>query len=156
MKKIVIAILAIFAMTSVASAQIETLGVRGAFGTAAGAELSAQWGMGSNRLETDLGWAGGPDWSYLNLSGIWQWKGEFGSGFGWFAGVGARVAYWSWSNGNNGDSDIALGLAGQAGIEYQFPSIPIQLSLDIRPCFYLIPETNFHWGDIALGIRYMF
>lgn len=149
MKKIVIAILAIFAMTSVASAQIETLGVRGAFGTAAGAELSAQWGMGSNRLETDLGWAGGPDWSYLNLSGIWQWKGEFGSGFGWFAGLGANLGIYSGYYGGFG-----LGLAAQAGLEYNF-SIPLQLTLDVRPSWSFLGYSGFGWGA-ALGIRYRF
>lgn len=154
MKKLFIAIVAVFAMSTVASAQFQGIGVRLGGGQGFGAELSTMWDFG-NRTEIDLGWGSHDNYTDFTLTGIYQWQGEIGSGFGWFAGVGARVAYWSWSNGNNGDSDIALGLAGQAGIEYQFPSIPIQLSLDIRPCFYLIPETNFHWGDIALGIRYM-
>ncbi len=157
MKKIIIAIVAVFAMSTVASAQIQDLGVRLGGGQGYGAELSTMWGMGGNRLEADLGWASGDHHSSFSLTGVYQWTGEIGSGFGWFAGVGARLAMWSWDNGyNNGDTDFALALAGQAGLEYNFDAIPIQITLDIRPAFYLIPETSFHWGDIALGLRYRF
>ncbi len=156
MKKIIIAIVAVFAMSTAASAQFAGIGVRLGGGQGYGAELSTLWNFG-NRVEIDLGWNSDDHYTGFSLTGIYQWQGEIGSGFGWFAGVGARVAYWSWENGyGDGDSDIALALAGQAGLEYQFPSIPIQISLDIRPAFYLIPDTDFHWGDIALGIRYIF
>ncbi len=156
MKKLFLALVAVFTLSMTANAQ-NNLGVRIGDVQTLGAELSWQHGLGGNRLALDLGWASGDHHSAISLTGIYQWTGEIGSGFGWFAGVGARVAFWSWDNGyGNGDSEIALALAGQAGLEYQFPSIPIQLSLDIRPAFYLIPETHFHWGDIALGIRYIF
>lgn len=153
MKKIIIAIVAVFAMSTAANAQLSGIGVRLGGGQGYGAELSTLWNFG-NRVEIDLGWNSGDNYTGFSLTGIYQWQGEIGSGFGWFAGVGARVAYWNWEVTD--DSDIALGLAGQAGLEYQFSAIPIQLSLDIRPCFWLIPDTDFHWGDIALGIRYTF
>ncbi|MBR1799662.1 MAG: hypothetical protein IJ761_07220 [Bacteroidales bacterium] len=152
MKKLFIAIVAVFAMSTVASAQFQGIGVRLGGGQGFGAELSTMWNFG-NRTEIDLGWSSSDSHTSFSLTGIYQWQGEIGSGFGWFAGVGARAAFWSY---DGGDSDIALGIAGQAGVEYQFSAIPIQLSLDIRPCFWLIPNTDFHWGDIALGIRYMF
>lgn len=157
MKKLFIAIVAVFAMSTVASAQIQTLGVRVGGGQGYGAELSAQWGFLGQRLETDLGWNSGEYHTGFSLAGVYQWTGEIGSGFGWYAGVGARLAMWSWESGyKDHDTDFALALVGQAGIEYNFDVIPIQLSLDIRPNFWLIPETSFHWGDIALGIRYRF
>lgn len=157
MKKLFIAIVAVFAMSTVASAQIQTLGVRVGGGQGYGAELSAQWGFLGQRLETDLGWNSGEHHTGFSLAGVYQWTGEIGSGFGWYAGVGARLAMWSWESGyKDHDTDFALALVGQAGIEYNFDAIPIQLSLDIRPNFWLIPETSFHWGDIALGIRYRF
>ena len=153
MKKIIIAIVAVFAMSTAASAQIQDLGVRFGGLQGYGAELSAMWGLGGNRLETDLGWSSSEHHSSFSLAGIYQWTGEIGSGFGWYAGVGARVAWWSYDTPVNGhDSDIALALVGQAGIEYNFSAIPIQLSLDIRPNFWLIPNTDFHWGDLALSL----
>ena len=153
MKKIIIAIVAVFAMSTAANAQLSGIGVRLGGGQGYGAELSTLWNFG-NRVEIDLGWNSDEGYTGFSLTGIYQWQGEIGSGFGWFAGVGARLAYWNWEVTD--DSDIALGLAGQAGLQYQFSAIPIQLSLDIRPCFWLIPDTDFHWGDIALGIRYCF
>ncbi|MCR4659407.1 MAG: hypothetical protein K5650_03825 [Bacteroidales bacterium] len=152
MKKIIIAIVAVVAMSTVASAQISTLGVRGAFGSGAGAELSAQWGLGGNRLETDLGWVGGPNWSYINLSGIYQWTGEISGPFGWFAGIGANLGLYG---GNNADyNGFGLGLAAQAGLEFNF-SFPLQLTLDVRPSWGFIGHSGFGWGA-ALGVRYRF
>ena len=153
MKKIVLTIVAIFAMSTMASAQIQDLGVRIGGGQGFGTELSAMWGMGGNRLETDLGWHSDDGFTGIEFAGIYQWTGDIGSGFNWFAGVGARLAMWSYKAGG---SDFALAAAGQLGIEYNFKPVPIQLTLDIRPCFWLIPNTDFHWGDIALGIRYRF
>ncbi len=154
MKKLFIALVAVFALGT-ANAQIQDLGVRIGGGQGFGTELSAMWGMGGNRLETDLGWHSDDGFTGIELAGIYQWKGDIGSGFNWFAGVGARLAIWSYDAAGV-DSDFALALAGQAGIEYNFDAIPIQLTLDIRPCFWLTPSTDFHWGDIALGIRYRF
>ncbi len=153
MKKLFLALVAVFVLSMTANAQ-NNLGVRLGGGQGYNAELSWQHGLGSNRLELDLGWHGDDGYTDFNLTGIYQWTGEIGSGFGWYAGIGAHVGYWNYDAIN--DSDIALALAAQAGIEYKFNAIPIQLSLDIRPRFYLIPDTDFHWGDIALGIRYCF
>jgi hypothetical protein len=154
MKKLFIALVAVFTLGT-ANAQIQDLGVRLGGGQGFGAELSAMWGLGGNRLETDLGWHSDDGFTGIEFTGIYQWKGDIGSGFNWFAGVGARLAMWSY-DAAGADDDFALALAGQAGIEYNFDAIPIQLTLDIRPCFWLIPDTDFHWGDIALGIRYRF
>lgn len=153
MKKLFIALVAVFTLGT-ANAQIQDLGARIGGGEGFGTEVSAMWGMGGNRLETDLGWHSDDGVDEFNVSGIYQWLGDLGSGFNWFAGFGARVAIWSAA----GSSDFALAVAGQAGIEYNFDAVPIQLTLDIRPCFWLIKpgDPTFHWGDIALGIRYRF
>jgi hypothetical protein len=46
--------------------------------------------------------------------------------------------------------------AGQIGLEYNF-NIPLQLSLDYRPGFYLVPAGHGGaWEGAALGIRYRF
>lgn len=154
MKKLFIAFVAVFAMAMTANAQDHALGVRLGGGQGYNAELSYLHGLGSNRLELDLGWHGDDGWTAISLTGVYQWTGEIGSGFGWFGGVGAHVGYWNYDAINN--SDIALALVAQVGVEYKFQAVPIQLSLDIRPRFYILPETDFHWGDFALGIRYCF
>ena len=152
MKKLLLVLVAVVAMSVTANAQ-NNLGVRLGGGQGYNAELSYQHGLGSNRLELDLGWGSSDDHTNFSLTGIYQWMGTISGDFGWYAGVGAHLGYWSYKNSG---SDIAIAIAGQAGIEYSFSAVPIQLSLDIRPRLYLIPDTDFWWGDIALGIRYKF
>ena len=160
MKKIIIAIVALFVMGTAANAQLAGIGARFGGGQGYNAELSTLWSVG-NRLEVDFGWGGHDYYHDFALTGIYQWTGNLGaSGFGWFAGIGARVGYWRWSAFGQKDHDIALAVAGQFGLEYKFSDAPIQLSLDIRPCYYFVPDMpnnkdRAHWGDIALGIRYM-
>lgn len=152
MKKILITIVAVFALSTMANAQITYLGVRGVFGNSAGAELSAMWGIGDNRLETDLGWVGNKDWGYVNISAIYQWTGIFIDNFGWFAGLGANLGLY---NGHNNNSNgFGLGFAAQAGLEYNF-SFPLQLTLDVRPNWSFFGYSGFGWG-LALGARYRF
>ncbi len=139
MKKILLALVAVFAMSTMANAQIKDLGVRIGYG----GEVSAMWGLGGNRLQTDLGWNS----KYLGFTATYQWTGDLGSNFGWFAGFGGRLSIW--------DDQFSLAVAGQVGLEYNF-SFPLQLTLDWRPGFRLIPSTGFVGGDIALGIRYRF
>jgi len=153
MKKTLIILVALV-MGGVASAQIQDLGIRGAFGSGTGYEVSAMWGMGGNRLETDLGWTSDPhdNWGYINLSGIYQWTGEISGPFGWYAGLGANLGLYTGNNANyNG---FGLGLALQAGLEFNFP-FPLQLTLDVRPNYGLIGHSGFGWGA-ALGVRYRF
>lgn len=153
MKKLFIAIVAVFAMSTVASAQIQDLGVRGAFGSGYGAELSAMWGLGGNRLETDLGWASGSSWNYINLTGIYQWTWELGGDFGWFAGVGANVGLYT---GDGVSDNLGLGVAAQIGLEFNPSAIPFQFTLDFRPQWDILgAHSGFGYGG-ALGIRYRF
>lgn len=152
MKKFFLTTMVLFAMSTMASAQIQTVGARFGGGQGYNAELSAQWGFCGQRLETDLGWYSNKGVSALSLSGIYHWMYELDYGFSWYVGVGGHLGMWFADH----TSDISLGVMGQAGIEYNFDEIPLQLSLDLRPCFYLNPNTDLHWGDIAFGIRYRF
>lgn len=156
MKKFFLIMAAALAMAATANAQSNALGARIGGGQGYGAELSYQRGLGGNRLEADLGLRLGDHFTAFNLTGIYQWTGTIAGNFGWYAGVGASVGFWSWESGHDSDGNIGLAIAAQAGLEYNFQAVPIQLSLDIRPKFYLLPSTDFHWGDIALGIRYRF
>ena len=123
------------------------IGIRGGWG----AEVSYQRYIApANRLEGTLGInrygfsvEAAHQWMFelpVNTQGVWQW----------YAGAGAGLGSW---NSNKFKTGFSLGLLGQIGIEYTF-KFPLQLSLDYRPGFYMIPETQVDWGGIALGIRY--
>ena len=153
MKKFIVMIVAVIALGTSAMAQSGSyIGARLGAGNGTGVELSYMMGLGSNRAEFDLGINLNDGWQYIHLAGIYQWNWNITGGLGWYAGVGPRVDLYTGA----GDASIGLGVCGQAGVDYHFDAIPLQLSLDIRPCFYVYPGTSFQWGDIALGIRYMF
>lgn len=149
MKKFFLALVAIVAFGFAANAQ-NAIGLRFGGGSGYGAEISFQKGLGSNRLEFDLGLSRAND-SYYNLTGIYQWVNNLSGDFNWYVGVGANVGLCSYDG-------LGLAAAGQVGIEYNFPSIPFQVSLDARPQFeFLLPENcgrrGFGWGA-CLSIRY--
>ena len=153
MKKLLLVLIAGVGISFAANAQ-NALGVRLGGGQGYNAELSFQKGLGASRLEFDLGWHNFENSSAFSFAAIYQFHQDIAAvpNLGWFVGAGGKLDYWSAAPKDN----IGLGIVGQAGLDYYFKAVPIQLSLDIRPCFYLIPSTNFHWGDIALGIRYVF
>ena len=147
MKKILISLFAVLALTTAAHAQYNhALGVRVGAGSAFGAELSYQGFLTDiNRIELDLG-ANFGSYNAVSLAAVYQWHWFLAGGFGFFAGPGVQ--------GYIVESHAGLGVGGQLGFDYQF-SAPIQLSLDFRPMWNLFTNTGFNYGA-ALGIRYAF
>ena len=155
MKKVLLILVAVMGFAFAANAQDNAIGVRIGGGQGYGAEISYQKVLGGiNRLEADLGYRSRSSASWMSLAALYQAHFDINAvqNLGWYVGVGPRLDLYT----GGGDASIGLGVCGQAGIDYHFDAIPLQLSLDIRPCFYVIPSTTFQWGDIALGIRYMF
>lgn len=154
MKKVMLLLVAVFGLTFAVNAQ-NWIGVRGAFGSSAGAELSYQHGFNANnRLELDLGWnthkVHDVAYGYYNLSAVYQWMGGIVDNLGWFAGIGANAGFW---NGYN-DGNFGLGFLAQAGLEYNFQAVPFQITLDFRPQWDVLgAATGFGYAG-ALGLRY--
>ncbi len=141
MKKLIVVLVAALAFTVAASAQPRAIGIRGAYGV----DLSYQHSLGAqNFAELDLGLS-----SYgFNLSGVYDIVFANQGDFNFYAGPGATVSI--------GNGYFLAGLSGQVGAEWNVPSLPIQLSLDWKPTFYLIGVQSFSWEGFALGIRYRF
>ncbi len=152
MKKLFLAFALLLTVTTITEAQTnnKAIGLRGGWGT----ELSYQQPLtGGTRFELDLGL---PGWKYsgIVLTGVHQWVMNIDGGLDWYAGLGGQVGTIRWNK--NEDSGFGLGLAGQIGLEYNFP-IPLQLSLDWRPTWYILPAGSpFGYEGVALGIRYRF
>lgn len=70
------------------------------------------------------------------------------SGLNWFYGGGAYVGF--------EDGKTFLGPTGIIGLDYKFPSIPLNLSLDWKPELDLIQEINFVPDAFALSARFTF
>ena len=148
MKKLTL--IAVFALTAFTVSQAQdfsqAFGIRGGYG----AELSYQHPLsGNTRLEADLGLYGFHSTGFV-LTGIHQWVFGIQDGFNWYAGVGAEIG--------SLEGTFGLGAAGQIGIEYYIPSVPIQLSLDYRPSWFILPSNYAFnaFGGVGLGIRYTF
>ena len=146
MKKLFFVIVLTALAVGAANAQ-QSIGLRVAYG----AELSYQRPLNDNRLELGLGltsWGGG-----LNVVGTYQWVKPLKSNFSWYYGLGAGLGIW--------DKAFAISGLGQVGIEYNFPSIPLQLSLDWRPSLTFVfyeggGSSHFFPQGVGLGVRYKF
>ena len=146
MKKLLVVLSLVFGISAAAVAQPRAIGAR----FANGGEISYQHGLGSNFLEADLGWWGGT----VGISGVYdfviaspQWTAGT---WNVYAGPGANVYI--------GDGFTSIGVCGQVGIEYTFGSVPLQLSLDVRPNVVSINDGVKLLDGIypGLGIRYAF
>jgi len=145
MKKLIVVLLSVFAFVAVASAQPRALGVRAGYG----AELSYQHGVSSGFFEADLGFLGSGHGFYV--TGLYDFVFASSGIANFYVGPGAQLGFYD----DGEHSGINLGIAGQLGVEFEIPSIPLNLSLDWRPVYHF-NYGGFGWQGIALGIRYRF
>ncbi len=157
MKKtiVLVAIAMMAGFTAKAQVDRNALGLRIGGGSVSGAEISYQLGFSdSNRLELGLGFGGNSNYNRIGMAGVYQWVWPIGGqGFNWYVGPGAGITL---NNGKHDHDDyVGVAIGGQIGVGYNF-NIPLQLTIDARPMFDFIEESDgFDWG-LALGIRYRF
>ncbi len=85
----------------------------------------------------------------FTLTGIHQWVFGIQDGLNWYLGVGPQIGAVN--------NSFGIGIAGQAGIEYYVPNVPLQLSLDYRPSWFLnLSDDKFAPYGLGVGIRYTF
>jgi len=163
MKKNIFLAFMLFGMAVCAQAQNfskNALGLRLGSNDGFGTEISYQTRLSAkNRLELDLGWRDNKYENVFKLAGIYQWVWKIDKGLNWYAGIGGGLGSWNYDDNDRiNDNGAFAFLAGDLGIEYNF-DFPLQLSLDIRPEFYLnsasYVEDNFG-PDLALGVRFTF
>ena len=145
MKKLIFVLIGVFAFVAVASAQPRALGLRAGYG----GEVSYQHTVASGFLEADLGFLANAHGFYV--TGIYDFIFASSGICNFYVGPGVQVGVHSHEHAN----DFNAGLGGQLGVEFEIPTIPLNLSLDWRPMYYLQQDV-FGWQGIALGIRYRF
>lgn len=145
MKKFLVALVALFAVTAV-SAQENNVGIRVGSGTAF--DLVGKVGLGGNYIEGRLGFGG----NHVNITGIynweiaeWNWTPSVGK---WFfdAGVGGNLGVGGFVN---------LGVVGTARFGIKFNGAPIDLTVDVTPGINLIGGFGTYIGS-GLSIAYRF
>lgn len=97
----------------------------------------------------------------FGITGLVEKYGSTGAAnLGWYIGAGAHV--WNF----NGESSrkyypesrnyTLVGLDGILGLQYTFPRIPLDLSIDWKPVFHLTGGgRGFYGNDGALSVRYI-
>jgi hypothetical protein len=68
-------------------------------------------------------------------------------GLSWFFGAGGYVG---WEN-----DDTYLGPTGAIGLDYKFPSVPVNLSIDWKPELDILPAVNFVPEAFSVSIRFV-
>lgn len=164
MKKLLLSAALIAGVAFSAQAQNGTknaIGLRFGGNSGLGTEISYQRDLAkNNRLELDLGWRSHNHYDAVKVTGIYEWVWNIEGGFNWYAGAGAAVGSWNYSETHKGkrhsDSGTFGLVTGTVGIEYNF-DIPLQIALDLRPEVYL--NDSYRDGiraDLGLAIRYKF
>ncbi|MBQ9399068.1 MAG: hypothetical protein IJU27_00305 [Bacteroidales bacterium] len=141
MKKVIVIIAMLLGFAVAASAQPRALGVRLGYG----AELSYQHGSETNFLEVDLGWNSQAIGAGISYDFVIAPLGPLN----FYAGPSIGVGYVN-------EAGLRLNAGAQVGLEFPFQQIPLQISLDWRPAFQIIPSTAFFATNAALSFRYLF
>lgn len=142
MKKL-ITILAFVVVCSVAKSQ--ELGIR--FGDVVGNDVAvdALFSTGKfSRIHADVSFGDG-----VGIEAVWDFlfRPLSGEALNWYAGVGASA----WL-----DDPFFLGVNGEIGLLYKFNGVPISLSADWRPVFYIVEDTDFRADGFGINVRYVF
>ncbi|MDR0371005.1 MAG: hypothetical protein LBH80_04020 [Prevotellaceae bacterium] len=150
MKKLILITTLFCSMTATTIAQTteKAIGLRLGYS----AEVSFLYSINSShRIEADLGVVPIGAYNGFFLNGVYQWTWDLSDyltkGFGWYVGVGGGIGGFHKSFG--------LTLAGQIGLEYNF-DFPLQLTLDYRPGFSLVPDILPTLTGFAVSARYRF
>lgn len=139
-------LLTVLAFVTICSAvQAQELGIRlgDVLGNNAAVDVLFNAGKYS-RIHADVSFGSG-----VGVEALWDfiYKPLGGEAFYWYAGVGASMLI---------DDPFLLGASGELGLSYMFNKVPISLSADWRPTFYIIENTDFHAGGFGVNVRYVF
>ena len=96
----------------------------------------------------------------ITIGGMYQHHFPIGDidGFKWYVGGGALVQFYNVNDNPNDYSSTGIGLNGVGGVDYKFKSIPLNVSADWMPTFFLNKTyyNNFGAGYGGLAARYTF
>ena len=100
------------------------------------------------------------NWSYVQVTGIYQVHNDLSQvfdGLQWYYGGGGFVGFWGGDFNNRIDGDQTyVGIVGNIGLDYAFPDIPLNLSVDWIPSISLAGGGGFLGEAGGLAIRYYF
>ncbi len=109
-------------------------------------------------VELFAGFRGWTTYRWFNVGALYQhhFPIEGVPGLKWYVGGGGSVYFWSYDNLFVGDySSTSFSVMGVAGLDYKFADLPLNLSIDWIPTFFLTGYgSGFGGGYGALSARY--
>ncbi len=86
----------------------------------------------------------------VGFCGLYEWHQPIASveNLQWFAGGGAFLGV--------RESRTLLGVAGIVGLDYKFPQIPLNISIDWKPELNLINDVGYDGAGVGLSARFTF
>lgn len=115
---------------------------------------------GSSALEFYGAYRGYDFYRWFSINGAYQIHKDFPNvdNLQWYVGGGAGVYFWNYDNRFVGDNsaNTSFAIQGYLGLEYTFDEVPISLSADWVPTFFLTGYGNgFGAGYGAFSVRYV-
>jgi hypothetical protein len=107
------------------------------------------WLNDKNALDFIAGFSIQDDWISLNADYVWH---EFGL---IPVSKGQLPLYYGMGLWTSVSSNAAIGARGIVGLEYLFPSAPLDVFLEIGPGAQILPSTGFGLSG-GLGMRFFF
>ena len=98
-------------------------------------------------------------YTFLTATGLYEIHNAIPNvdGLKWYYGGGATAGFFSYQSSYTGSSTSTIfGITGVVGLEYVFKDVPINVSLDWAPTYYLNSGFGFSGDYFALSGRYIF
>ena len=100
----------------------------------------------------------------FRLVGLYQFHKPLSGDFSWYYGFGGSLGSYKYkaftdASGNRipSNSEVSISIDGIIGVEYNIPTTPIAISLDVKPYLDFIQESSIRLIDpIGFSIRYKF
>ncbi|WP_339867698.1 outer membrane insertion C- signal [uncultured Algoriphagus sp.] len=142
----ILALVMFFGLAASLQSNAQELGIR--FGNFAGNNVAVDgvFELGQfSRIHADVSFGG----NGVGIDALWDfiYRPIGTSDFDYYIGAGPSLFL--------GDP-FGLSAAGEIGVEYAFPDVPIAIGLDWRPTFRIVEDTDFFADVFGLNIRYVF
>ncbi|SKB56112.1 hypothetical protein SAMN05660841_01243 [Sphingobacterium nematocida] len=101
----------------------------------------------------------------FRVVGLYEFHKPLSGAFSWYYGFGGSIGSYTYKGYRDlqtgieypKDSEVALSIDGIIGVEYNIPTTPLAISLDVKPYFDFIQESSIRLIDpFGFSIRYKF
>lgn len=150
-----------FATALLTAGALQAQSYQSAIGARLGAPFAASYKTFISEpgaIELFAAFWGRPGYNWFSANGAYQHHFPITGvdNLAWYAGGGAGVQFWSWSGAALDNASTSISIMGVIGLDYKFADIPLNLSLDWMPTYFLGGFLGgFGGGYGSLSARYV-